>query len=381
MSGWIHVVYVLGAVQGLFLAAVLASRARGVGANRFLAALMAVFSVDLAMAAYHASGTDAALPALIGLDVPLAFLYGPLLYLYVRELLPPATGLHPRDLLHAVPFGLSVGVMLPFYLQSGADKLAVLQAPEAQPWAMAALTPFKIGLGLAYLVAIVVRVRQRRPRVAQTPEARATLRWLRHLTVGVSLLLGLAGVLFAMGIRETVPALGLTADSWLDDVMLLGTTAFVYAVGYLGLRQPVLFAPLAEAVEAPAARPRYARSGMDEGTASQIEADLLALMETEHPYRRGDLTLAELAEALGVSPHNLTEVLNTRLQKSFYDLVNGYRVRDAQARLADPAFAEWTVLAIGMEAGFNAKSSFNAAFKRHTGTTPARYRQRAAAEV
>ena len=157
MSGWIHVVYVLGAVQGLFLAAVLASRARGVGANRFLAALMAVFSVDLAMAAYHASGTDAAVPALIGLDVPLAFLYGPLLYLYVRELLPPATGLHPRDLLHAVPFALCVGVLLPFYLQSGAEKLAVLQTPEAQPWAMAALTPFKIGLGLAYLVAIVVR--------------------------------------------------------------------------------------------------------------------------------------------------------------------------------------------------------------------------------
>ena len=63
-----HVVYVLGAAQGLFLAAVLASRPHASVPNRLLAAVMAVFSVDLAMAAYHASGADAAFPALIGLD-------------------------------------------------------------------------------------------------------------------------------------------------------------------------------------------------------------------------------------------------------------------------------------------------------------------------
>lgn len=59
MSGWLHVVYVLGAVQGLFLAAVLASRPRASVPDRLLAAAMLVFSLDLAMAAYHASGLDA----------------------------------------------------------------------------------------------------------------------------------------------------------------------------------------------------------------------------------------------------------------------------------------------------------------------------------
>jgi AraC-like DNA-binding protein len=113
---------------------------------------------------------------------------------------------------------------------------------------------------------------------------------------------------------------------------------------------------------------------MDEATAARLEAALVALMEAERPYRRGDLTLPELAEALGVTPHNLTEVVNTRLGQSFYDFVNGYRVREAQARLADPAYAGWTVLAVGLEAGFNSKSSFNAAFKRYAGTTPSAYR-------
>ena len=110
--------------------------------------------------------------------------------------------------------------------------------------------------------------------------------------------------------------------------------------------------------------------------AAQHRDRLVALMETECLYRRGDLTLQDLADALGISAHNLTEVLSTQLGQSFYEVLNGYRVREVQARLLDPADAHLTVLAIGMEAGFNAKSSFNAAFKRHTGMTPSQYRQR-----
>ena len=59
--------YLLGAAQGLFLAAVLASRPRNTLPNRLLAAVVLVFSVDLAMAVYHASGASVRAPALIGL--------------------------------------------------------------------------------------------------------------------------------------------------------------------------------------------------------------------------------------------------------------------------------------------------------------------------
>ena len=380
-------VYVLGAAQGLFLAAVLVSRPHASAPNRLLAAFMAMFSVDLAMSAYHASGTDAAFPALIGLDLPVGFLYGPLLYLYARTLTEAGGRLRRRDLLHFVPFALLVGYLLPFYALSGAEKLALLDAPGDRLRVLAAVNPLKLVHGLAYVAAVVAVLRRHRRRVADTFSSteHVTLRWLRNLTVGVVALLGTAGVLYAFALPRSVPVLGLLPDTHFDDLTLLSVTAFVYAIGYLGLRQPALFAPrpspvasLPEVVpeEEEVAQPRYARSGMDEATAAHIEAALLALMETARPYRRGDLTLPDLADALGVSPHHLTEVLNTRLGGSFYDFVNGYRVREAQARLANPAFANWTVLAVGMEAGFNAKSSFNAVFKRATGTTPSQYRAR-----
>ena len=37
----------------------------------------------------------------------------------------------------------------------------------------------------------------------------------------------------------------------------------------------------------------------------------------------------------------------------------------------------FTVLAIGMDAGFNSKSSFNAVFKKQVGMTPSQFRKEA----
>ena len=121
-------------------------------------------------------------------------------------------------------------------------------------------------------------------------------------------------------------------------------------------------------------KPQYAKSGMDPETARRYKQKLLELMDTEKLYQRGDLTLQHLSDALSISPHHLTEVINTQLGQNFYDFVNGYRVREVQERLADPKYAHLTLLAIGMDAGFNSKSSFNAVFKKHTKMTPSQYR-------
>src|SRR5690606_26193323 len=100
LSGdWIDTLYILGAVQGLFLTAVLASKGRRSVSNRLLAGVMLVFSVDLFSAVYHSTGLFERYPHFIGVDFPLALLYGPLVYLYVRTLTAPERGLLRRDML------------------------------------------------------------------------------------------------------------------------------------------------------------------------------------------------------------------------------------------------------------------------------------------
>lgn len=381
-----QVLYLLGAAQGLFLASVLGSRPRNTLPNRLLAALVLVFSLDLAMAVYHASEASTQSPALIGLDLPVALLYGPLLYLYVRTLTAAPPRLRRADLGHFVPFLLLVLFLVPFFLRPGAEKLALMEDPglSFQTRALAVITPLKLVHGSVYLALIVglLRRHQRRVRDTFSSVEHVRLAWLRNLTAGVVAMLLVSAVLYVLGTRGLAPVVGMDPSGLYDDLTLLAVTVFVYALGYFGLRQPEITAP--EAVEPEEPRPdraAYARSGMGPEEAARHRDRLLALMDAEHPHRRGDLTLQDLADALGISSHNLTEVINMQLGQSFYDFVNGYRVRDVQAWLVDPDYAEWTVLAIGMEAGFNAKSSFNAAFKRHAGMTPSQYRRRHAAPV
>ena len=97
-------------------------------------------------------------------------------------------------------------------------------------------------------------------------------------------------------------------------------------------------------------------------------------METEKPWLENDLTLADLASRAGLSPHHLSQVLNDTIGRTFFDFVNGFRVREVQRCLADPAYSGQGVLAIAMAAGFNSKAAFNAAFRRHAGMTPSQYR-------
>jgi len=50
-------------------------------------------------------------------------------------------------------------------------------------------------------------------------------------------------------------------------------------------------------------------------------------------------------------------------------------VNEAKSYLKNPEFSNYTITAIGLEAGFNSKSSFYEVFKKATGTTPFSYKK------
>jgi len=58
---WLHIVVLLGAVQGLFLTGALATKRRNRTANRLLSAATLAFSIGLATSVYHAAGLAIAL--------------------------------------------------------------------------------------------------------------------------------------------------------------------------------------------------------------------------------------------------------------------------------------------------------------------------------
>ncbi len=96
-------------------------------------------------------------------------------------------------------------------------------------------------------------------------------------------------------------------------------------------------------------------------------------MEAEKPYLDTELSPAKLAKSVGISSHQISQILNIEIGKSFYEFVNEYRFMEAKSRLQQSKYSHLTILAIAMDSGFNNKNTFNKVFKKHSGLTPSQF--------
>ena len=262
--------------------------------------------------------------------VTLLFAVAPAFYLCFRGALQPKAIDSPIWLLHFAP---------------------ALVAPWMLAGSIAAPLAFLLGAGYAcHLAILVFRLRGQR----------------RQFKLELS-----AFAVFA-SIAVTILILGLLAPYvgargfFLGYAALIGL-AFAMAV-YLLLRFPDLVGKAADAV----AR-AYAVSTLDKIDCTQALARLQRAMEVERIYTDDTLNLARTAEAVGLAPHQLSELINTRFSMPFPRYVREYRVRAAQAMLlAEP---KASVLSVGLAVGFTSQSNFYAAFREVTGEVPGRFRK------
>ena len=98
-------------------------------------------------------------------------------------------------------------------------------------------------------------------------------------------------------------------------------------------------------------------------------------MMKEKPFLSSSLTIQDISATIEIPVRDLSLLINHTLEQHFYDFVNAYRIESAMDILKDSTKSKLTILEILYEVGFNSKSSFNTAFKKHTGTTPTSYRK------
>ena len=101
-------------------------------------------------------------------------------------------------------------------------------------------------------------------------------------------------------------------------------------------------------------------------------------MNLPKPSRLAAFAIVALAHSLGAPEHRLRKAINSGLGfRNFNAYLNGFRIAEAKAALADPAQVEVPILTIALDAGFNSLGPFNRAFRAETDTTPTDYRRRA----
>ncbi len=155
---------------------------------------------------------------------------------------------------------------------------------------------------------------------------------------------------------------------WFFDLYTIAIgTAFLLVQVALG-RRPQLAAEVSEA-----ARTTYANSTLTHVDRAAILADLDTLVRDERIHLDTELSLPKLAKRLGLTPHQLSELMNTHLGKGFSRYLRELRIEAAKAMLcAEPSAS---VLSVGLNVGFASQSNFYEAFREIEGMTPGQYRK------
>jgi AraC-like DNA-binding protein len=368
-----------GALLGLFIAA-LVLRGRGerdAEADGLLALIMALCSLNIAHALFGASSSAPAGTLRAEIVEPFLFLLPPAVSAYARILTGGRRRPRLSDLAHALPFAAAAAVLLS-PLGGAIEPPAELRAASIAIWACL------VAQGLAYLVPVLALVRRHQAAIAEERSdlAGLDLGWLQWFSSAAVVLYSVCAL--ALAVMLHMPS----AMGAIRPAITVVLGAAVFALGYRGLFQRRLV-PMEEsggAVEAapepvalpksgPAAAPtKYERVALDPARAYELARRADELMERERLFLEPELDLGMLSERLGAPRNQVSYALNGLRGMSFYDYVNGYRVREAMRMLKDDGPRGRKLLAVALDSGFNSKATFNAVFKKLSGVTPSRFR-------
>ncbi len=116
---------------------------------------------------------------------------------------------------------------------------------------------------------------------------------------------------------------------------------------------------------------RYQKSRLDGVDIQKLELEIETKMNNEKLFTKEDLTLAALAEILGLKAYQLSEYLNNNRKMNFARFINEYRIAEACRLLLEDI--EASIIHTAYAVGYNSKANFNLAFKTFTGMTPSEF--------
>ncbi len=198
-----------------------------------------------------------------------------------------------------------------------------------------------------------------------------TLRWLTSM-VGVSVI---AHTLFVFRVLAA-GWLGESTSMGLQLIAALLVLTITLWIAFRALLSPELFRGVDRVLKNASAEFRHA--ARDESAADDRTANLREFIEERQPFLDPDLSLSRFSRQIGIPQKELSKLINQRIGVHFFDFINGYRVDYAGALLI--AERDMTVTEVLYASGFNSKSSFNTAFKKHQGQTPSAWRMAASSK-
>lgn len=318
------------------------------------------------------------------------WLEGPLLLWYTRSLVYKDYSLGRRDLVYLIPvIAYLVHQILFYYSLDFFQKKSIQETYDlfVAPQHMNYVTLFRDIFRAALGVMCLMEIQKYRRHLKHNYSAieKLDLTWLTLLVSGfLAIRLWAVMVAFmiilsvAYGIRTDFETMGLLGNY---TTFILVSLLIFFSLGHSTVCEGLETresdnepASESDGESLPKSRKSQNKEESDKHRADLAET-LAELMKTEKPYLIPELTLEKLSLIAGMSPRALSGIINRQFNCNFFEFVNSYRVEQVKEHLADPSYANRSVLDIMYDVGFNSKATFNTLFKKKVGMTPSEYRK------
>lgn len=392
-------IFIIGGTLAFFFEFLLLSKKDKSLADKLLAVWMLMIGLHLFLVYYSFSGLDFKYTFLLGIGTPFPFLHAPTLFLYTAAITGRINKFKLIYLLHYIPFVFFYCYYATFFVMAPADKIAFAQSFRHgySDLYIKYSYPAMIILAITYLTATFLMLRKHERNLKEYfsySSEKINLHWLRNLFIGLSIV-WVVVIISNRFFKDFHP----------DYIIYSTVVLFVISIGYFGIKQGDIFISPKEITQIPekqyekhetkeeiiekrANNPeyneenpeieekevkRYAKSGLKEEDAIKMQKELSAIMKEKKLFLDEGLTLNKLAEELKILPNYLSQVINEKFNKNFYDFVNSYRVEEFKMLVQKKENKKKTLLALAFDSGFTSKASFNSFFKKLSGQTPSEY--------
>ena len=360
ISPW-NMIFLAFAAQGIFLGFLLATRKKQAKGNRhFLALFIIVFSIMLIFWVGFWNQYERTSPHFNFLYNPVPLLLGPALFFYVK-------GFHKKlttyDLAHVLPFIAVLLYFMPFFLLPATSKAKILANNQLDTvlWNWSALKYVVNNLSIVSFTLYAVLIPAYLNRISTHLLEQSLRKWLRLLTY----------LYVAFTILLILNSLVIFLFEWpprAEYVSALSIGMIIYCIGYWGFSNRKFVQTLE-----PTVSKKYQKSSIDAEEAPSLIQKIIDHLSAEKPYLRDNYKLADLAHAVQIPSHQISELLNSYHKTNFSALINRLRIEEAKKLLISEKYHNIKIDAIGYDVGFRSRTSFYQWFKKNTGISPAKY--------
>lgn len=344
---------IIGSVQGLFLSLIFLFKKRGnFMGNRIFSSILISISISILTSLFYINGIYISYPILVKIYEPFKFAIGPLLYLYILINVNNKRKLSHKKTIHFIPM---LTLLLYILVFSSLDRRVQLTLINNY---------YEIIFQIVSTLHTWIYIIHTNKIIKKSNNSNKPFIWLKVFIKGMFVIY----TLFLIPL--TLMVIGFNTQMIYNSLSILASIS-VFVISYYLILNPETSNP-----QQVKSLQKYKSSPLSNGEINRNWKRIKDLIEKERLYLNQDCSITDFSTRLNIPRQYISQIINQAAGKTFYELINSYRVEEVKRILSSDKSREQNILNIAFDSGFNSKTAFNTAFKKNTNTTPSLYKKK-----